>query len=291
MANTTTDFIIIGAVILLFVAVIALGMLQKGQRKKRIQAFKRQPVIESGKPILVQGHAGGTAYALPSTGEKVAYYSISVTSRQVTTTRTWTNTGVEGFGAFAQTGDFSITTAGKTYAIRIASAFDKFAPGIAMTKNAITAMAGPRGVNDAFLRNAMELKTSESVLGLIFGFINPYSDAGKQQRTSTPFQSRETSTMDATPIFGQKDATSYVSTRLSRYTVGRDLPDSVTALLKAKGIDARLSKEGQEVLLVENYVPYGQPVFAFGTYDGNGGITFADTTTGLTISYADPETL
>ena len=291
MANTTTDFIIIGAVILLFIGVIALGVLQKGQRKKQVQAFKRQPVIESGKPILIQGQAGGTAYALPSTGEKGAYYSLSVTSRQVTTTRNWTSVGVEGFGVFAQTGDFSITSAGKTYAIRITSAFEKFAPGISLTKNAVTAMAGPRGVNDAFLQNAMELKTSESVLGLIFGFINPYSDAGKRQKTSTPFGSRETATMDAQPIFGQKDATSYVSTRLSHYIVGRDVPASVTALLKAKGIGANLAKDGQEVLLVENFVPYGQNLFVFGTYDGNGGITYADNTTGLTVSYKDPETL
>ncbi|MBI2446018.1 hypothetical protein HYV43_06535 [Candidatus Micrarchaeota archaeon] len=289
MVNTTTDYLILTGFIVFFIAIIAYGIMQKNQRQNQIKQFKKSPDLQIGKPVLVHGMAGGTAYALPSTGEKVAYYSMSVVSSQITETQVLYNSSMEGFGAFAQTGDLDITDAGKTYRVSIQSAFDNFAIGTDLMKTTVNTMAA--GVNRTFLDNAVELKTKQSVLMVVFGFFNPYSDAGSKTQVRMPLYSRKTAKMDSQPLLGQKGPKSNVSTRTSRYTVGRDVPQSVQDLLKAKGILGNLSKEGQEILLVENYIPYGQDVYVFGKLGENNEIVYGGDITQLSVSYQDPETI
>jgi len=308
VANTLLDFAIVGAFVLLFIGVIALGMLQKSQRKSQIKAYKKRPIPEAGKPILVQGKAGGPSLKLPTTGEPVAFYSISLTARNwsgtVRSKGTLTINGmplgsktenledVRGTMAFERSGDFIVSGAGKNHAIRVDDAFAFFESGIAFAKNQVPGGGIVQGAQKTRLELAMEQQACESILALMFGFVNPIHNTTSMRSKGSIFGKEERKDYyGPDPLRGLGAGKSNVSIRTSQFVYGRDVPSAILSMLRRKSGASELLHEGDEIWAVENYIPYGHSVFVFGTYDGNGNITFADGTTGLSVSYADPETL
>lgn len=308
MANTTLDFIIVGAFILLFIGVIALGMLQKGQRKNQIHQFKKRSERQAGRPILVQGTTSSPSLELPSSGEPVAFYSISVTARKWSGTvvnpkgaltingipkrsRTEHLEDVRGTMAFERSGDFSVRSAKGTYAVRIEDAFEYFESGISIAKSMVSDEGIVEGAQKSRLDLAMEQQTYESVLALLFGFVNPVHNTASVRMRGNFFGKEERKDYyDPDPIRGLNAGKSNVSIKVSQYVYGRDVPAAIQGMLQRKNGSNGLLREGDEIWVVENYIPLGQPVYVFGTYDGSGGIAFKDQTTQLSISYQDPET-
>lgn len=302
-SSDSTGLYIFGFIVLAIIGIVAYSYLHarvtKDRRRQLIAAFKTNPVIAKGAPILVQGKAIAPDLILPSTGEHVAFYSMFVFSREsaITGSRSTariringiplgsdgqTIGGVEGVMFYETSGDFVVASGGAQYTVQASGTFAYFKTGADLVSGLVAGQITAAGLPESFFQDTMNIRIAEPALAMLCGFDAPivtrhshrYSGSGGRRTTT-----------DRTTV-SVVTATSRIDARIHTFVSGISLPDGVQALIAKRGIEL---PEKEEIIVVETFIPLYHDVYVFGTFDGNGTIGYTDSTTQLSVSYTDPE--
>lgn len=270
----------VGIFILGIIVLLVYNQIRLQKRKGLIRTFKASAVITEGNPILVKGTADSPSILLPSTGEKVAFYAIFIHNKKTSISSNSLTGNSPPFKAFDMSGDFSITSAGIQYPVRISSVFAFFTKGAAMTSSAVLSATQSSDYSKKAITEGNNSSIAETELNLVFGFSAPVSTSASSTQMMGQYDSSTSSS-----VASKKSNVDVVS---NEYTLGKDTPKAITDILTKKGV---AMCDGEEIIVVETYIPLNKEVFVFGTYEGKNGIIYSDNTTGLSVSYKDPETL
>jgi hypothetical protein len=80
--------------------------------------------------------------------------------------------------------------------------------------------------------------------------------------------------------------TSAIDSRVRTFRQGHDVPLGIAEILRGKIIRPQ---PGEEITVVEFFIPLKKSVWVFGEFDGNDTVTYGEGGAGLYISYMDPE--
>jgi len=293
---------IFGFIVLAILGIVAYSYLHaritKDKRRKLIAAFKTNPVIAKGAPILVQGKAVAPDVILPSTGEHVAYYSMFVLSKESAITGSRSSTrfringiplgsdgtrieGVEGFMFHETSGDFFVEASKTRYLVQPSGVFSYFKKGADLVSGLVAGQFAAAGLPESFFHDAMNIRIAEPALAMFCGLDAPI--VTEHSRKYSGSQGRITTTGRTT--FSVVMANSRIDSRVHTFVSGFSLPQGVVDLIEKRGIGI---PEKEEILVVETFIPLNREVYVFGTFDGNGNIVYADSTSQLSVSYTDP---
>lgn len=302
MASDSSGLYLFGFILLLILGVFAYSFISKhradDKRKQLIKTFKASPNSVKGAPILVQGTVLAPDICLPTTGEHVAFYGIFVLSKESAITDTRTTSGiringiplgqdgtridaVEGFMFFETSGDFTIASGGTHRQVQATSVFAYFKKGAALVSGFVGDQFKKTGLPESFFEDAMNFQVAQQALKMLGDFDAPIVTE-RSNRNSGSWN--KTTTKHGT-TFSVVTATSRIDSRVQHYVSGFNLPQGVLDLITKRGIEL---PEKEEIIVVETFIPLNQEVFVFGTLDGDGSITYTDSTVRLSVSYADP---
>jgi hypothetical protein len=274
--------------VLLLLALFGYFYIIKNKRKEIIKKLKTNPAISEGAPVLLEATAVGPARELPSSGEKVAFYGLSVISKKGSL-----------HGRIALKGIFSITTMSGNFKVRSrdGNEYTVDLEDYLGRANTYGKLVAPLSDYDAKMTlGSLEgegkiVKTPSSrinsVLTVVFG-----STVWKKRDTHwyLPIRLANILAPITITVFNPK---STVDIGLHLYTIGKDMPERITAVLKDNGILGGIANDGDEIYVIETYIPMGKNVYVLGTCTSleKKAVSGTNTTTGFTVSYADPETL
>jgi len=290
--------IIFAAVIGIFVYAHLSKRVTADKRKAQIRAFKTAPKIAKGAPILVHGTAVAPDVILPSTGEHVAYYSMFVLSKESAITGSRSSTrfringiplgsdgtrieGVEGFMFHETSGDFFVEASKTRYLVQPSGVFAYFKKGADLVSGLVAGQFAAAGLPESFFHDAMNIRIAEPALAMFCGLDAPI--VTEHSRKYSGSQGRITTTGRTT--FSVVMANSRIDSRVHTLVSGFSLPQGIVDLIAKRGIEL---PEKEEILVVETFIPLNREVYVFGTFDGNGNIVYADSTSQLSVSYTDP---
>lgn len=288
----------IGGFVLLVVILLAYNFLVKGKRKALIRSLKSgtlQPT--EGGPILVEGAATGPEARLPSTGERCAFYAVRVFSKKSlleqrvsgSASRGPRSTTLKGFELSAISGNFTVRDGrdGREYVVDAKGMLDKLMQGIMMLSPVIGAVVRTQMRVSDPVQHAMDLSLEGKGVDnlLMLGFGQRMQEWKSKAEFSTGFGRYS----DSSTNIGSVAVKSTVDSAVHQYTLGKDVPPAIMDILAQKGVIGTLAADGDEIYVVETYIPLGRKIYVVGTY-APGMITYGDTTTSLTVSYEDPET-
>lgn len=303
MASDFTGLYIFGFILLLILGVIAYSFISKhradDKRQQLIKAFKASPKVVLGAPVLVRGTARAPDLILPTTGEHVAFFGLFVLSKESAITGTRTTSGIringiplgqdgtridaaEGFMFFETSGDFTVASGGTQHLVQVTSVFAYFKKGADLVAGFVGGQFKKAGLPEGFFEDSMNFQVAQQALKLLFDFDAPLVTE-RSKRISGSWNSK-TTTHGTT--FSVVTATSRIDSRVQHYVSGFNLPPGVLELITKRGIEL---PEKEEIIVVETFIPLNREVFVFGTFDGDRGIVFSDSTTRLSVSYGDPE--
>jgi len=291
--------IIVIGIIGLFVYAHLSKKVTADKQKALIRAFKTNPVIAKDAPVLVQGAAVSPDAVLPSTGEHVAFYSMFVFSKESSITDSRSSTriringiplgsdshrieGAEGVMFYESSGDFTVASGSAQYTVQASGTFAYFKKGADIVSGLVEGQFRAAGLPESFFRDAMNIKIAEPALAMLCGFDAPI--VTQHTRSYSGSGGRRTTTKRTT--FSVVMATSRIDSRVHTFVSGFNLPQGVMDLIAKRGIEL---PEKEEIIVVETYIPLNREVYVFGTFDGDGSIVYADSTTQLSVSYTDPE--
>ncbi len=248
-------------------------VLLKGLKKGRPQGV--------GALVVVQGEAVAPTLSLPTSSQRVAFYGISIISKQ------------NRFEVSDLSGSFTIKGFYGEYDVDI-SAYYEQQKAVAMTLFSKTRLLPLMKIGD--LPNADKIivhgGVARSILGLAFGLrvwkTGSGGSAARREIGIGPFvRSKEQST----PLKRVAVKSCSVDAAVNEYRVGVDAPEGVTRLLKEKSVLETMMREGDEIYVLETYIPLGKSVFVAGTYSQSGGkdkIEGKDPVLRMSVSYEDP---
>jgi hypothetical protein len=253
-----SSFIVILLVFILFL--VFSKRTTAGDRERLIRAYKAVPRKAAHAPVLVHGPAGSALPILSPCGGQVAFYAAFIMSKDSILVREPGDMplhSASSFRIFSTSGDFFITEAGVPYTISIVSALER-----------------EYGTASPFTRdqklNAVLSGIPESVFGDMENF--------------------EAAVRALVPVFTiaatWTSVTSAIDSRVRTFTHGRDVPPAVADLLRGKII--RL-QPGDEIRVVEFYIPVKKTVWVFGYFDGTDTVLSGDPPAALSVSFEDPE--
>ncbi len=300
-SSDSTGLYIFLFIVLLIIAFFAYAHVSRrrteNRRKQLIQAFRRSPVVAKNAPILARGQATAPDLLLPTTGEHVAFYGLFVMSGEAAVTSSHAGTrvqvngirlgsgghidGVKGFRFFETSGDFTITQGATLLAVQPSGLIGYFARGASLVSFAGD-MAKQAGLPGQFWDDTMNFQVAEQALKMFCGYEAPImqqhhkSEAGSMARHETT----DSTTLSVVSVKSRIDS------RIHYFSAGHNIPEGVIALMAKRGITL---EQNEGVIAVETYISLNREVSVFGTFDGTGGIVFADATTGLSVSYGEPD--
>lgn len=295
------DFTIVIIILLLIIGLFAYAYLNKrrvaNRQKELMKALRASPKFVKDAPALVHGPAAAPDCILPTTGEHVAFYGMFVMSREseVSGTHAGTRirvdgisvptssskiTDVKGFRFFETSGDFTVMQGSSPYFVRFSSIMAYFAKGAAMVSFAGDMMK-QAGLSEQAWNDFMNFQVGENALKTLCAFEAPIV-AQHAKRHGGGFAVHTTT--DRTSI-SVTEVRSRIDSRIHYLMAGHNIPQGVLDLIAKRGI---APEEKEEVIVIETYIPLNKEVFAFGTFDGDKNIAFADSSVQLLASYADP---
>jgi hypothetical protein len=265
MAEIDGNMIIIGAITLVIVLVLAYALFHNYRKKKMLQSLKQSNLPpEEGKSFLVEGEASSPELKLPSTGEPCAFYAINIRSKKIETTRVMVAGQLKGFNTWLISGDFEVKAQdGKTFTVGISRYLDE----VKSVASKLT-MGKVQEHEGAF----------SSALGLVFGFHVNTSGS----RTKIGGIERRTTKVSSVQC--------NIDSSTKYYTIGTDTPLEILELIaENEPLYGEPPEEGEEICVVEAYIPLGKTVYAAGTYikkDGENMLVMGqDKKIGLHVSY------
>jgi hypothetical protein len=266
MANDVY-LILFGIIVLIFVLIIAIYLLfgrqiETRNRLQMVRAYKAASRKTADSPVLVHGPAGSSGIVMPAGGDPVAFHATFIMSRGCTLMRDTyhqntipTNTS---FKVFTTSGNFTVTDTGIPYTVSIISALERMNEGARLftEKNRLNAVLDgmPETVFDDMIHFEAGIQALEPVLAI----------------TTTG-----------------KSVTSTIDSRVRTFTQGRDVPPGIADVLKGKIIRPQ---PGEEITVVEFYIPLKKIVWVFGEFDGTDTVRSGESGVRLFVSYTDPDT-
>jgi hypothetical protein len=249
-------------VLVIFIYLVFGRQIETRNRLQMVRAYKTtlRKIAES--PVLVHGPAGSSGIVMPAGGDPVAFHATFIMSRGCTLMRDIyhqntirTNTS---FKVFTTSGNFTLTDTGIPYTVSIISALERMNEGARLfsEKNRLNAVLDgmPETVFNDMIQFEAGIQALEPVLSI---------------------------TMTG------KSVTSTIDSRVRTFTQGRDVPPGIADILKGKIIRPQ---PGEEITVVEFFIPLKKSVWAFGEFDGTDTVRFGESGAGLFVSYTDPDT-
>lgn len=300
-SSDPADLYLFGFIVLLIIGLFVYAHLIKrragDRRRQQIQAFRKSPKIAKDAPILVRGAATASDVLLPTTGEHVAFYALFVLSGELAISGSHSGTrvqvngvrlsqgehidGVQGFRFFETSGDFTVMQGTTLYIVKPSGIIGYFTKGASLVSFAGD-MAKQAGLPGQFWDDTMNFKVAEPALEMFCGYKAPIAELHRKTHGGSMARHETTDTTTVSVVSVQ----SRIDSRIHYYNTGHNIPNGVLALMAKRGITL---EENEEVIAVETYIPLNREVFVFGTFDGAGGIIFADPATGLSVSYGEPD--
>jgi len=261
------------------------------QRRKMIHEFKEHPVIRKNAAILLHGPAQSPDLILPTTGEHVTYYALIILSRESSLSSAGTSyvlpgsvmssrpiTALKGFRFFVTSGDFTVTSGGTPYSVRISSLMNQFAKGASMVTSLVDSQVRSSGLPSETFDDTMNVGVAEGALSWAFGFSAPITSNNSTIRN----WSQQTTYATSSVVMVK----STVDSRVQNYLSGMNMPQGILDILTKKGITL---EDKTEITVIEVFIPVGREVYVFGTFDGDKSIISTDSVVRLSVSYDDPE--
>jgi hypothetical protein len=227
-----------------------------------VRAYKAAPRKIADSPILVHGPAGSSGVVMPAGGDPVAFHATFIMSRGCTLIRDTSHQNTiptnSSFKVFTTSGNFPVSDAGIPYTVSIISALERMNEGAGMfsEKNRLNAVLN--GMPETVFDDMMQFEAGIQALEPIF----------------------------AITVSGRY-VTSTIDSRIRAFTQGRDVPPGIAEILKGKIIRPQ---PGEEITVVEFYIPLKKSVWVFGEFDGTDSVRFGESGARLFISYKDPDT-
>lgn len=300
-SSDPTGLYIFGLIILAIIGLYAYSYLNQrrvaNRQKELMKALRASPKFAKDAPALVHGPAAAPDCILPTTGEHVAFYGMFVMSREseVSGTHAGTRirvdgisvptssskiTDVKGFRFFETSGDFTVMQGSSPYFVRFSSIMAYFAKGAAMVSFAGDMMK-QAGLSEQAWNDFMNFQVGENALRMLCGFEAPIVTQ-HAKRHGGGFAVHTTTSHTSVSV---TEVRSRIDSRIHYLMAGHNIPQGVLDLIAKRGI---APEEKEEVIVIETYIPLNKEVFAFGTFDGDKNIAFADNSVQLLASYADP---
>ncbi|MDD1680944.1 MAG: hypothetical protein LUQ35_04985 [Methanoregula sp.] len=266
MANDVY-LLLFAIIIFLFVLIIAIYLIFGGQKENRnrlqlVRAYKAAPRKIGDSPVLVHGPAGSSGVVMPAGGDPVAFHATFIMSRGCTLIRDIYHQNAipanSSFKVFTTSGNFPVTDAGIPYTVSIISALERMNEGAGMftEKNRLNAVLD--GMPETVFDDMIQFEAGIQALEPIF----------------------------AVTVSG-RSVTSTIDSRIRTFTQGRDVPPGIAEILKGKIIRPQ---PGEEITVVEFYIPLKKSVWVFGEFDGTDTVRFGESGARLFVSYNDPDT-
>jgi hypothetical protein len=259
--------LLFGIIVFIFVLIIAIYLLfgrqiEARNRLQMVRAYKAAPRKTADSPVLVHGPAGSSGVGMPAGGGPVAFHATFIMSGGCTLIRDIYHQKAiptnSSFKVFTTSGNFPVTDAGIPYTVRIISALERMNEGARLfsEKNRLNAVLDgmPETVFDDIIHFEAGIQALEPVLAI---------------------------TMTG------KSVTSAIDSRVRTFIQGRDVPPGIADVLKGKIIRPQ---PGEEITVVEFYIPQKKSVWVFGEFDGTDTVRFGESGARLFVSYTDPDT-
>jgi hypothetical protein len=259
--------LLFAVVIFIFVLIIAIYLLfgkqvETRNRLQMVRAYKAAPWKIADSPVLVHGPAGSLGVVMPAGGDPVAYHATFIMSRGCTLIRDIYHQNPiptnSSFKVFTTSGNFPVTDAGIPYTVSIISALERMNEGAGMftEKNRLNAVLDgmPETVFDDMIRFEAGIQALEPIFAL---------------------------------TVSGRSVTSTIDSRIRTFTQGRDVPPGIAEILKGKIIRPQ---PGEEITVVEFYIPLKKSIWVFGEFDGTDTVRFGESGARLFVSYTDPDT-
>jgi hypothetical protein len=262
--NTTllAGIVLIFVILIIVLCLVLYKQITKKNRLDLMRAYTGAPRKTPGSPVLVHGPAGSPGVIPPTGGEPVAFHATFIMSRGCTLIRDPDNRkplpDYTSFKVFTMSGNFSVTEAGIPYTISIISALERINDGAAGFTKQYKQTIVLDGMPDSVFDDMVTFEAASQALVPVFSL----TDTGGS-------------------------VTSSIDSRVSRFVHGRDVPPAIADILKGKIIRPQ---PGEEITVVEFYIPQKKSVWVFGEFDGKNTVWYGEDGAGLSVSYADPET-
>ncbi|MCK4319437.1 hypothetical protein KAW38_02595 [Candidatus Micrarchaeota archaeon] len=306
----TNDFglLCLGIFVFAIIILFLYSKFQGEQRKKLLKSIKAggEASKSEGSPVLLLGETADPVYELPSTGEKCAFYAVRILSKKTGVKKDYSfsvGTSVagipigkrfqkgmlKGFETSKISGNFTILSPERNkYLVDVEGYFDSMLTGMkAFVEPAVDiatkyTMEDIKNVDKSAEMGKIS-KVTKSLLGAVFG--NRVSKSVSKRRSKILIKSESTTTIAGI------NASSNVDIKVSEYIVGQNTPDGIMKMLEEKGILNVLAETGDEIYVLETYIPLHKKVYVAGTYtvkDGKETIAMKDSKVLLSVSYNDP---
>lgn len=258
-AGLTVIFFILGIIALL----IYNHLTSARNRILLIRAYKAAPGKNADAPILIHGTAGLSGVEKPTDGDPVAFHATFIMTSGCTLIRDMNHRKPlpenTSFKVFTMSGDFPVTEAGVSYRVSLVSTIQRMNAGA-----------------EYFTKNAKQNALLDGLPESIFDDMVTFEAAS--QALVPVFSITETG----------RNVTSSIDSRVSRFIHGRDVPPAIADMLKQRIIRPQ---PGTEITVVEFFIPFKKSVWVFGEFSGGDTIRYGEDGAGLSVSYADPETM
>jgi hypothetical protein len=251
-------FLIIIGIILLLV----FNRLTAQDRIQKIKAYKAAPKKTADAPVLIHGPAGLSGVITPTGGDPVAFHATFIMSRGCTLIRDVNHRKPlpenTSFKVFTMSGDFPVTEAGVSYRVGLVSTVQRMSAGAEFFTKNVKQNAVLDGLPESVFDDMVSFEAAIQALAPVFSI----TETGRS-------------------------VTSSIDSRVSRFIHGRDVPPAITDMLKGKIIRPQ---PGEEITVMEFFIPLKKSVWVFGEFSGGDTVRYGEDGTGLSVSYADPET-
>jgi hypothetical protein len=276
---------------LLIVGILALSYWQKRKRREIIRKLKKEKptTFKDGDPILLDGIASAPELHLPSSGEKVAFYTIDIVSKRMKAKSSIFGSEIKGFAFADISSNFTVTDSHeKSYEIDMQKFLESSRTGVGTLRPimnyAFTSKFANLPYKEKFIDMFLEKKAIETLN--IFVFSTQFYESSKGKETSIPFHNTTDSFISINNI------KSNVNCQINEYEIGGDTPKAVMEFLEENNILGTLAEAGDEIYVIENYIPINEQVYVVGTYTEQGEsirIESRDSNLGLIVSYKMPK--
>jgi hypothetical protein len=254
------------SVIIAVVLIVALYILYtryfvSRDRQGLIRASRAALQRTAGEPVLIHGPAGSPGITMPAGGEPVAFHATFIMSSGCSLIGDNNRRPLPShtsFKVFTTSGDFSVTEAGIPYRVSVLSTLERMKIGA-----------------DYYAKNYRQTLILDGMPESVFDDMVTF-EIGSQ--ALVPLLSiTETG----------RSVTSTIDSRVRTFAQGKDVPTAIEELFRQKIIRPQ---PGEEITVVEFFIPQGKDVWVFGGFDGAGTVQYGEGGAGLSVSYADPAT-
>src|SRR5258708_37247565 len=219
--------------VLLVLAALVFWYWAARRRRVLLKGLKKGRPQGVGALILVQGEAVAPALSLPTSSRKVAFYGISIISKQ------------NSFEVSDLSGSFTVKGSDGEYDVDISAYYEK-EEAVATAFFSKIRVLPLMKIGD--LPNADKIivhcKVAESILGLVFGLRVSETRYGRVAGRAVRIGPLQSSVDRSVPLQRVEVAGCSVDAAVNEYRVGVDAPEGVTRLLQEKGVLGTLMREG-----------------------------------------------